>query len=648
MCGIIGYLGLTPGVKISLDGLKMLQNRGYDSSGICSISQEEDLSKTQEDDLNKEKLSKEKLSKLNNTHKLILNKYASTTTQTAISILEQNIQPHLENTTLIMHTRWATHGAKTDANSHPHLDNTNKFAVVHNGIIENYLTLKQELISQYNITFKSQTDTEIIVNLISIYYDKFNNVKQAITQALSRLEGTWGLVIITQHEPDNLYCARHGSPLLIGITETYALVASEQNGFCGNVNNYICLNNNDLVILQKIQNKIIFENLSSYNLRPLILNLNSHTPEPYGHWTLKEIHEQFDSSQRAMGLGGRLDNTRLDNTRLDNTRVKLGGLSQHTKELLTIEHLIILGCGTSYYAGLYSLNIFKKISGFTTVAIYDGAEFNKDDIPKKGKTSLLLLSQSGETKDLHMCIEIAKDNNLFLIGVINVVDSLIAREVNCGVYLNAGKEVAVASTKAFTSQVIILYLISVWFAQTREINEIKCEEIIRDLRQLPYDIKNTIELTHEKSKEVAKYLLSKSTMFVLGKDICEAIAKEGSLKIKEIGYLNCNGYSSSALRHGPFALLDNETPVIMLIPNDKYLIKNNNVVSEIQSRGSRVISISNINLENTDYNIKTVHNETFNGLLGVIPLQLIAYELALNKGHNPDLPRNLAKTITVE
>ena len=295
------------------------------------------------------------------------------------------------------------------------------------------------------------------------------------------------------------------------------------------------------------------------------------------------------------------------------------------------------------------MSLFREISGFDTVQVFDGAEFSKKCIPKSGKTAILLISQSGETKDLHRCIDIAKDNNLFMIGVINVVDSLIAREVHCGVYLNAGREFAVASTKAFTSQVIVLYLIAVWFAELKNINELKRHKIIDDLRRLPLDIKNTIHNSHDLCKSIAKYLVDYNSIFILGKDNCEHVAKEGALKLKEIGYIHAEGYSSSSLKHGSYALITSGYPVLIISPNDKHFARNSGIANELKSRNAYLIGISDIDIDSKyDVQIKVPNNDTFVGLLSNMVQQLISYELAILKGHNPDYPRNLAKVITVD
>jgi glucosamine--fructose-6-phosphate aminotransferase (isomerizing) len=363
------------------------------------------------------------------------------------------------------------------------------------------------------------------------------------------------------------------------------------------------------------------------------------TPEPYRHWTIKEINEQVESSLRAISLGGRLR---------DDNSVNLGGLREHIDYLMDINNIILLGCGTSYYAGMIGSHYFKELNNFNTVQIFDGAEFSERDIPKIGKTCFILLSQSGETKDLHRCINIGRENNIFLLGIVNVVDSMIAREVDCGIYLNAGREVGVASTKAFTSQVIILSMLSIWFAQIHNINENKRKKYIKNLRIISYHIKNIINRFEEEKERILDIFRNKNNMFILGKGKSEAIAKEGALKIKEISYIHAEGYSASSLKHGPFALLDEGCSVILIAPYDEYYYKCKNTYEEVKSRIDSILVITNYENNNFDHSFMIPHNETYCELLSVIPLQLCAYYLSIEKNINPDKPRNLAKVVTVE
>ena len=608
MCGIIGFIGFNQCYKFIIEGLQQLQNRGYDSAGICTLS---------------------------NNNKFLIYKYASKSNINAINLLKQ--KKFKDDTIGIGHTRWATHGPKTDLNSHPHLDINNQFSLVHNGIIENFNELKNDLISK-NYTFKSQTDTEVIVNLLAYENTLVENVEDAIRNTINKLEGTYALCILNKDEPNKLYCVRHGSPLLISITDNEALIVSEQSGFCNKANSYLCLDNQDICVLEKKDSKINITTNNSYNLKKSTNVESQLTPYPYNHWMIKEIYDQLKSSKRAISNGGRL---------FDDNRVKLGGLESTKEKLIKIKNLILLGCGTSYFAGLTSIKYFKELCNFNTIQIFDGAEFNSDDIPKIGETALLLLSQSGETKDLHRCIKIGNDNNLFIIGVVNVVDSLIARESNCGCYLNAGREVAVASTKSFTSQIIILSMIAIWFAQIHNINDNKRLQYISDIRKLSNDIGQVLS-AGEKYKKFIDQLHDKKSMFILGKGNLEAIAKESSLKIKEVSYIHAEGYSGSSLKHGPFGLLEKDFPVILIDSDINHYNKMINVYEEVKSRHANVITISNnYNLER-DNLILIPQNKTFSNLLSIIPMQIIAYEISIRKGINPDFPRNLAKVVTVE
>lgn len=617
MCGITAYLGYENGIEYAFNGIKMLLSRGYDGAGIGTIID----------------------------GKFVIHKFGTTLDRMAIDMLEETLKqvaPSLEaSKNAIMHSRWRSHGTAEVHNVHPHVDYTSRFALVHNGIIENYYEIKQDLIKNYGVTFKSQTDTEVIVNLISVLYDKYNDIETAMNEAFNILEGTWGVALITTLAPEKLFCARHGSPLLIGFGSNYIMVASEQAGFCKYVNNYICLNDSDIVVLEKKNGVIEFTKKNDYKIRDLTLDIGALTPDPYPHWTIKEITEQYDSSLRAMNMGSRI---------LNDFEVKLGGLQSRLDELKNIDNLILLGCGTSFNAGNHSHHIMKQISGFNSVQIFDGAEFTIYDVPKIGKTALIFISQSGETKDLHRCVQIGKDNNLIMIGVINSVDSLIAREMTCGVYLNCGREVAVASTKAFTSQVIVLYLIAIWFAQIRGINENKRQKIISDLRRLPLDIKSTIETTKEQVKSFAKYLLDKSSMYILGKGLAESIAKEGALKIKEIGYIHAEGYSSAALKHGTYSIINPGTPIINLLVNDEHFARNKGIGEELKARYAYTLALTDTKINNNIFEgiIMINKNETFRYLLFNLPLQLLAYELALLKGHNPDYPQNLSKSVVVD
>jgi len=620
MCGIIA--GISNHIcKHLLDGLKQLQNRGYDSAGISVF-----------DDIN-------------NT--IITHKHASTNEESALKkleVLEDDL--HKSYTLGIGHTRWATHGAKTDTNSHPHVSYDEKFVLVHNGIIENYKSINSILLEK-GISNVSETDTENIVNLIALEYSTSNNVCEAIQSVINQMTGTWGLVIFCKDTPDTLYATRRGSPLLIGHTETTALVSSEQSGFANQVQNYFILKNNDICTIKKNENGVISIDTQEqdYISKEVLQNDSQLAPDPYSHWMLKEIYEQHESIKRVIKQGSRL---------LDNDKVHLGGLNDNIDFLKTVDHIVLLGCGTSLNAAKFAITYFKSLCGFISVIWKDGADFTIDDVSPYGTTALILMSQSGETKDLHRCIEIANNHNLFTIGIVNVVDSLIAREVECGCYLHAGREVAVASTKSFTSQCVLLTMIAVWFSQVQEPKvkkNLQRKRIINDIRKLANDVKETLK-THEQIKELTVYFAAQNSCFVLGKGKNEAIANEGSLKIKEISYIHAEGYSTSSLKHGPFALLNPSFPVIMIMPHDEHYTKASNAYDEVKSREAYILKITD---KTRDHSEKSFTNEvlvpknnTFASLLAIIPIQFLSYELALVKGYNPDMPRNLAKVVTVE
>jgi glucosamine--fructose-6-phosphate aminotransferase (isomerizing) len=533
----------------------------------------------------------------------------------------------------IGHNRWATHGVKNDTNAHPHLSNNRQFAVVHNGIIENYAELKKMLISK-GFTFFSQTDTEIIVNLISFYYDQLGDTQKSIEATITDLQGTYGIIVVDLKSPEKLFCVRNGSPLLVGKSDNCVIITSEQSGFCNLVSNYITLHNDDICVIER--KGLLIKTSGTYTGKKVLSMNHDLSPEPFAHWTLKEIWYQPTVVLNAINNGGRFDGP---------SRVKLGGLDQHLSLLKDVSNIIILGCGTSFFAGLYGMHFFKRLTNLNIIQVFDGAEFSSCDIPRVGKTAVILVSQSGETKDLHRCIEIAHQGNAVTIGVINVVDSLIAREVDCGVYCNAGKEVGVASTKAFTGQVVCLSLMAIWFSQLHGVNEQLRIRTISDLQNLSNDFKNTIENVEPVVKTLIPKLMNAKHMFILGKGSDECIAREGSLKVKEISYVHAEGYSASSLKHGPFALLDETFPVVILNLDSKYEAKIQNCVEEVRSRGSPVFIIST-NPDNNDICVSA--NLSYSSLLGLVPIQMLAYYLSVQKGINPDKPKNLAKVVTVE
>tara|TARA_B100000674_G_scaffold495202_1_gene521928 strand:+ start:3391 stop:5313 length:1923 start_codon:yes stop_codon:yes gene_type:complete len=640
MCGIIGIIQReskrdadTGSIDYILAGLKMLRNRGYDSCGAGLVS----------DDGN-----------------FLIEKFGSTTTSNAHDILTQSL--HKLKVARedafnigIGHNRWATHGPKTDLNAHPHVSSDGMFMLVHNGIIENADQLKQWLIDTHDYKFISQTDTEVIVALISVFHKSggSNDTVESIRMTMDRLVGTYGIVVVNRSEPDKLYCVRCGSPLLVGHTEDLCIVTSEQSGFNNQVNSYITLENHDICVISKgtirdmDANKITVKTNLSYTNKKVTTVKQLMTPAPYEHWTIREIHEQPTTIMNGLNFGGRIKNE---------LEVKLGGLDSHANLLFDIEHLILLGCGSSYHSAVYCSHLYKMLCNFQTVQVYDGAEISVHDIPKHGRVAFLLVSQSGETKDLHRCIDIAREKHIVTIGVVNVVDSLIARDVDCGVYCNTGVEVGVASTKSFTSQVVCMSLIAVWFSQLQDANVCGRRDVINSLRNLSQDYADTLELVDQRVQKIAASIATYRHVFLLGKGCDASIAQEAALKIKEITYIHAEGYSSSSLKHGPFALLDENFLVVLLNCQEEHAAKNNSCYQEVLTRGAPVILVSHENVEArvVDESVHSVRqiivkkNNYFGGLLALIPLQLLSYYVAIAKGIDPDTPKNLAKVVTVD
>lgn len=627
MCGIIGLLSNDAVIEFLLKGLQQLQNRGYDSAGIAGFSE----------------------------NNIVYKKYASIDNVNALEKLEKE-QKFFEKCHIgIGHTRWATHGAKTDTNSHPHYSMNKNFVIVHNGIIENFREIK-EMLEKEGFKFNTETDTEIIANLLEHNLNNWSEtnkqneeklstidkIKNIIKITISELEGTWGLAILYKETPNSIFVTRNGSPILIGKQDSFIALSSEASGFLGKVKSYFCLENNDICSITRLEDNT-FSLVTEKNYR------NSHikntteaghlSPDPYPHWTIKEIEEQPDSILRATNLGARL---------MSNNSVRLGGLEENLHLIENTKNIVLLGCGTSYNSAIYSLPFLKTICNFNTVQVFDGAEFELVDIPKIGETAFILVSQSGETKDLHRCIEMITPTDNTIIGVVNVPDSLIARESHCGTYLNAGREVAVASTKAFSSQIIVLSLITIWFSQQHNIFPKLREEYIKCLRQVPTQFTETIEMCRPVCQDIAKQLVDKKSMFILGKNKSYPIAREGALKIKEITYIHAESYSGSSLKHGPFGLLEPDFPVILLAPKDETYAKMTNVYEEVLSRKAKVFFITDDHECEYPNRIIYPSNKYFNYLLSVIPLQLLAYYIAIEKGYNPDFPRNLAKVVTVE
>ena len=625
MCGITAILSKNNLniIPLILDSLNLIQNRGYDSHGLCY----QDIS--------------------NNCYKI--NKYASYRQSSSFDLLKNQLNKQdISSSFAIGHTRWATHGGKTDNNAHPHISNNKNIILVHNGIINNFKELKDKLIKK-GFNFLSETDSEVIANLIEYQLIYMNDsIENAIKNTINQLQGTWALVIIYTKNLDTFYITRHGSPLLLGETDNYILCSSETNGFIGLVYDYIVLDNHDIIEIKN--NKITNLNCDiSYDIKKVDKNEFIESKMNYKHWMLKEIMEQPETIKKAFNYGGRI----IDN------KIILGGLDQYISLFQQIEYVLLIGSGTSYHSGLIGEIYLNNCKNFIVVNCINSSEFTKKKIPKikdKQKILCIFLSQSGETLDVYNCFKICKEEGCYCIGVINKVDSLIAREVDCGVYLNAGLEISVASTKSFTSMMIVLSLISLWFDRYNINNSNKLNSL-RSLSNTITSILYSIEFL--KSIESIKKTICENminNIFILGKSNLYPIALEASLKIKEVCYIHCEGFSASSLKHGPLALLDKTNLTLLLIDyTDKTNYKNlQSTYYEINSRETNLIVITNHKKVVIDLNLNKTNSlllpylDYYNEIIFIVALQLLAYQLSIEKNINPDQPRNLAKVVTVE
>ena len=613
-------------ILLLLQSLASLQNRGYDSFGLSCIMND----------------------------KLHIHKKACLDTSIDNFKTFTEELSEYKSPISIGHTRWATHGIISDDNAHPHVSNSGKICLVHNGIIENYKYLKQMLIDK-GFTFYSETDSEVIVNLIEYHLTNVmttdgQSIDLAIMKTVEMLEGTYGLAIQCIDNPSNVYIIKNGSPILIGENDNYIMACSESSGFLDQMKHYYALENDNLVTLSSTDGIITNVKRAKIQNNNVTMNL---TPDPYEHWTLKEIMEQNESLLRAYNNGARIN---ID-------KIKLGGLSNIQKQINDIQTVIFLGCGTSLYACHIGRHYLKHMECVNNVMCFDAADFEVTDIPMNGLTLLVMCSQSGETKDLHRVLQLIQHRkNIITMGVINVVDSMIARETDCGIYMNAGREVAVASTKSFTSSVTIFKMFSLWFSQELK-NTTMSETTSQSIKNIPYQIKginsniycningNISDNIDSLIKSSHIDMLNYENIFVLGKGSMEYVSKEMSLKLKEICYIHAEGYSGTALKHGPFALLQARYPVILLI-NRENRAKMWNAYKEIETRGANILVISEIaelgeEIEN-DRCIVVPENKELQEIIYMTVLQHICYRLSIKRGINPDKPRNLAKVVTVE
>ena len=636
MCGITFIYSIknTNALDHIFNSLELIQNRGYDSMGICYIN--------------------------SNTNKHDILKKASTSKKDCFELLKtiyqkKTIESSIYSKFALGHTRWATHGGKTDYNAHPHYSQNGDIILVHNGIINNFLTIKEFLLAK-NYKFYSDTDSEVIANLIEYYTLSGLNFEEALKQSLQELEGTWALVIIYTKLPDTYYITRKGSPLLLGYNTNYIICASETNGFVGLVYDYIPLSDNSIVKINANNYKFLDENteldLSSNSnscIKKAIYEDFYNAKTHYTHWMLKEIFEQPETIQKAYNYGGRIANN----------VIKLGGLDRIINSINSIEFIYLIGCGTSFNACILGEIYFNEINYFVNVKIVNACEFNENNLPNRrnnSNTLCVFLSQSGETIDVFNCLKICKQKKCLTMGIINKVDSLIAREVDCGVYLNTGSEISVASTKSFTSMLVVLSLISMWFVNS-ELNNIKnlnCLRILSSsITQLLNDSKITNKITILKDFTINNNI---NSIFILGKHKLYPIACEGALKIKEVTYIHCEGFSAGSLKHGPFALLDNSNITLLLIDyNDLSNYRTlKSTYYEILGRETNLFVITNsqnvideLQIEDNKY-IVLPKLDYYNEIIFSVLLQKMAYEISIAKDINPDKPRNLAKVVTVE
>jgi len=634
-CGIVGVIGFDDPYKILAEGIVVLQNRGYDSAGISTVDADGNLNIT-------------KMASVDGRD----GRQDARFLDAIEEVLKQGDR-HSGAKFGIAHTRWATHGKKTDVNAHPHNDLSGNVSLVHNGTISNYRVLKKWL-EEKGVYSKGETDTEVIVNVLGLFCnDDGSNFEEAFEQTIARLRGTWGIVCIHRRRPDVLMVSRHGSPLIIGRktigNQTGIVVASEQSALRNLVDGYVEMDENETHVLSCMDGTQTA--LDSKVIHQISCDSVFLSPAPYRHWTEREINEQPCSIQRALGNLSRIPT---------NHSVKLGGLDSAVESLLKIRHLTMLGCGTSFHAAEFGANLYRKLGLFETCRAEDASEYvAHEQIPPHFQTddkAACIMSQSGETLD---CMLVAKDleaRKVLLFSIINVVGSALARKTNLGVYINAGREVAVASTKAFMCQSIISCLVGVWFHQkmphTTADKDVRVT-LLQHLKDFDGHVKDLLKSCHDPVTRFCRLVVNNRSMFILGKGLGYPVALEGSLKIKEISYLHCEGFGGGSLKHGPFALLSPEecTPVILLIFDDENKEFMMNAAEQIKARGSRVVIISDLpatDLHHLTENVWTIPNAgIITPLLAVVPLQLLAYDLACARGLNPDKPRGLAKTVTV-
>ena len=609
MCGIVAYIGQKDALPILVGGLKKLEYRGYDSSGVALVD-----------------------------GGVIKTVRASG----KISALEAKLKDNpVQGNIGIAHTRWATHGAPTEQNAHPHTSFDGQISIVHNGIIENYASLKAKLIEK-GVCFKSETDTEVVAHLIARNYN--GDLKEAVLKALSLIEGTFGLAVICSDEPDTLIGARRGSPLILGIgSEGDFFLASDVSAIINHTQKVVYLDDNDVVQIKRDGYSIV--NLNSHevsrDVQDVDFDAESIAKGGFAHFMLKEIFEQPEV----------LKNTMRGRLLIAEGNAKLAGLDTNIKELRNINRIIITACGTSYYAGMVGEYMIEDLAGVPVEVEYASEFRYRNPIIKPG-TLVLAISQSGETADTLAALKEAQQKGATALAICNGVGSTIARTSDGGVYLHAGPEIGVASTKAFTSQVAVLAMIALLLGRQRRLSFEAGADIARAMTELPALVEKTLKLS-DSIAEIAKQYVKANNFLYLGRHFNYPVAMEGALKLKEISYIHAEGYPAAEMKHGPIALIDENMPVVVVAPKDALFDKVISNVREIKARGGRVIAVTTEDCkpldEFADHLIKVPKTlPMLMPMLTCIPLQLLAYHIAVLRGNDVDQPRNLAKSVTVE
>jgi glucosamine--fructose-6-phosphate aminotransferase (isomerizing) len=610
MCGIVGYIGKNEAKPVLVDGLKRLEYRGYDSAGVSVVGNEG-------------------IETVKAVGKIVE--------------LEKKLsKKDVVGSVGIAHTRWATHGKPSEKNSHPHSDCGGNIFLVHNGIIENYQELKDDL-KKLGHKFKSETDSEVVAHLIEDLMKK-HDFKTAVLKALQMLKGTYGLAIVNKSEPEKLIIARNGSPLLLGIGKDEYVVASDASAIIRHTNKVVYLEDGEMAVLEKDRYEISSVNEKSVKARKeseIDWSIEEAEKQGYDHFMIKEIFEQPQAIADA--IRGRLN--------IEEGNAKLGGLRDVESELRNINRIVIISCGTSYYAGLVGEYMIEEYAGIPVEVEY-ASEFRYRKPILDENTAVLAISQSGETADTLAAIREAKNKGALTLGIVNAVGSTIARETDAGVYNHAGPEIGVASTKAFTSQLSILVLLTLFLGRQRGMSLVTGQRIAREMEKIPKLIEEVLKSEKDIKKIMKKYSKYRDFLY-LGRKYNMPIAYEGALKIKEISYVHAEGYPSGEMKHGPIALIDENFPSVVVCPKDSVYEKNISGIEEVKARGGKILSVGtkgdkNISKISDDviYIPKTL--EILTPIISVVPLQILSYYAGVMKGFDVDKPRNLAKSVTVE